>query len=79
MARDVYNEIWKLVQELTPDEQLELIGEIAELVRLHQIASRPQHSILEFRGLGKEVWEKIDVDQYLEEERNSWDREEELH
>jgi hypothetical protein len=33
----------------------------------------PLHSIMEFEGLGKEVWEGINVDDYLNEERNSWD------
>ena len=30
-------------------------------------------SVLELRGLGKEVWKEIDVDAYIENERNSWD------
>jgi len=30
-------------------------------------------SILELRGLGKELWEGIDPAKYIEEERNSWD------
>lgn len=38
-----------------------------------QETPKRQHSILELRGLGKEVWEGIDVDEYLEQERNSWD------
>ncbi len=33
---------------------------------------RPRRSIREFRGLGKELWREIDVDKYIEEERNSW-------
>jgi len=31
------------------------------------------HSILELEGLGKEIWEGIDVEKYIEEERNSWE------
>lgn len=30
-------------------------------------------SILGLRGLGKEVWEGIDVAEYIREERDSWD------
>lgn len=30
-------------------------------------------SILELQGLGKELWRRIDIDRYLEEERSSWD------
>ncbi len=29
--------------------------------------------------MGKELWEDIDVDKYIEEERNSWDRLEPEH
>ena len=32
-----------------------------------------QRSILELSGLGKEVWQGIDTDEYIEEERKSWD------
>lgn len=30
-------------------------------------------SILELQGLGKDLWRRLDVDRYLEEERRSWD------
>lgn len=30
-------------------------------------------SILELQGLGKDLWRRLDVDRYLEEERSSWD------
>ena len=29
-------------------------------------------SILEIRGLGKDIWETIDVPGYIEHERESW-------
>ena len=31
-----------------------------------------EHSILELRGLGKEVWQGVDVTEYLKSERESW-------
>jgi len=61
------------IQQLEPEEQLKLIEDVAALVQQYQLVARPLHSILELEGLGKEVWEGIDVDQYIEEERNSWD------
>jgi len=30
------------------------------------------HSILELKGLGREFWRSMDVDAYLDEERNAW-------
>ena len=34
---------------------------------------KPRRSIMELRGLGKEIWKDIDVEAYLNEERNSWE------
>lgn len=36
-------------------------------------ASHKQHSIRELRGLGMEIWAGIDAQQYIREERDSWD------
>jgi hypothetical protein len=30
------------------------------------------HSVLELKGLGKEFWRSIDVDEYIRKERDSW-------
>ena len=34
----------------------------------------PKHSLLELEGLGAEIWEGIDVAQYINEMRDEWDR-----
>lgn len=37
-------------------------------------AGRPKlHSILELRGLGKELWKDIDPVEHVRAERDSWD------
>ena len=74
MSTSAYEEVLSRAQSLTPDEQLRLIEELAAIIR-RQITARPKHSVTEFRGMGKEVWEGIDVEKYIEEERNSWDQE----
>ena len=33
-----------------------------------------KRSILELRGLGKEIWEGIDPVEYVKQERDSWER-----
>jgi hypothetical protein len=72
MSTYAYRQILDQVQQLTPEEQLQLLGDIVAILQHHQAAAKPQHSILELRGLGKEVWEGVDVDEYIEQERNSW-------
>ncbi len=74
MSTHAYHEVLNQVQRLTDDEKLQLLGDIAAMLR-HQSKARPRrkHSIKELRGLGKEIWQSIDVEKYIEEERNSWD------
>ena len=62
-------------QALTPDEQLQLIEELAAGIRRRcKIEAKPRHSILELEGLGKEIWEGIDAQEYINQERDSWDK-----
>ncbi len=35
---------------------------------------KPERSILELRGLGKEIWEGVDAQQYVDQIRAEWDR-----
>ncbi|MDP9371315.1 MAG: hypothetical protein M3Q65_02430 [Chloroflexota bacterium] len=67
-----YEEILAGVRKLEPVEQLRLLETLAVLVRQRVTVGR-QHSILELRGLGKEIWQDIDVQAYIDEERDSWD------
>ncbi len=72
MPDTAYYQILNQVQRLSPDDQLLLLEDIAALVRQH-IAKRPRRSILELEGLGKEIWEGIDAQEYVNKERSSWD------
>jgi len=72
MSNYTYEEVLKQVLHLTPEDQLELLKVLTNIV-LPRVTIRPQHSILEFEGLGKEIWQDIDVEKYIEEERNSWE------
>jgi hypothetical protein len=72
MSTYVYKEVLNHVEHLTPDEQLQLLQDLAAIVR-RRVMARPKHRITEFKGLGKELWQSIDVEKYIEEERNSWD------
>lgn len=46
-----------------------------EVLRILEEATRPSEtvSILELRGLGKELWKGIDPAIHVDEERSSWD------
>jgi hypothetical protein len=72
MSTSVYYEILGQAQRLTPADQVRLLEELTVFVR-HQITPQRRRSILELQGLGKEIWSSIDVQQYIDQERASWD------
>jgi hypothetical protein len=72
MLADSYQDILRRVQRLTIAEQNQLIEDIKRILRSNNV-EEPLHSILELEGLGMEVWKGVDVEKYIEEERNSWD------
>src|SRR5205085_9994949 len=73
VSTNEYQAVLNQALRLTPEEQLQLIEDIITVVR-HQVRARPRHSIMELEGLGKEVWEGVDAEKYIDEERNSWER-----
>lgn len=66
-----YRELRRQVENLTPDEQIRLLEEIASLVG-RQVSPKPKRSIMELEGLGKEIWQGVDAQGYVDQERASW-------
>lgn len=66
-----FNKVLSLIQHLSPPDQLLLSEELAGLIR-HKNASKTRRSILEIQGLGKEIWKEVDIHEYLDKERSSW-------
>ena len=72
MSTIAYYEVLDRAQRLAPADQLRLLEELAALVR-HQITAQKRRSILELEGLGKEIWQDVDAQEYIDRERASWD------
>ncbi|MBV9019290.1 MAG: hypothetical protein JO125_06890 [Chloroflexi bacterium] len=69
-----YHQILDQIQHLALDEQRQLLKDLEAVIRRREEAT-PLHDIMEFKGMAKELWKDVDVQKYLEEERNSWGRE----
>ncbi len=72
MSTHAYEDVLNRAQRLTPDEQLRLLEDLAAMVR-RRGAQQPKHNVMEFRGMAKEYWKGVDVEKFINEERNSWD------
>jgi len=66
-----FEEARDYLMHLAPEDQLELFKFLANIL-LPKVKIETQHSLLELEGLGKEAWEGIDAQQFINEERNSW-------
>ena len=66
-----YEDVLRSVESLTRAEQLRLMSELADYLRIHA-APEARTSILELQGLGKEIWKGIDAQAYVDGERAAW-------
>lgn len=63
------------IKPLTPSERLALIELIARDLAIQNdyIEKTPKHNITELHGLGKEIWEGLDAQEYVNGLRKEWD------
>jgi hypothetical protein len=61
----------QIAEKLSPEERARLAQELAE-PRADEYRTR--RSILELDGLGKEIWEGVDAQEYVNAERATWER-----
>ena len=72
MSAYAYEDALNIVQHLTHDERLRLLNDLEKLLRLEE-KPKPRHKITEFKGIAKDFWKDVDVQKFIDEERNSWD------
>jgi hypothetical protein len=73
------DQVLSMSEQLSPTDQLRLISLLSERLRddiaRDDIAlEREPIDLLSLTGLGAEVWQAVDVADYLEQERASWNR-----
>lgn len=60
------------IDSLKIEEQVNLIGILSSRLKNRVGKKRKKHSILELEGLGANIWKGIDVQKYVQKERESW-------
>jgi hypothetical protein len=58
------------IRGLPPEARLQLLALIAQDLAA---ASSKQHRITDLQGLGKEIWQGIDAQDYIDQMRREWD------
>ncbi len=62
-------QLLEAIQQLDAKERLIIMRELG---RSPNENGTDERSILSLRGLGKEVWADVDANEYIEQERDSW-------
>jgi hypothetical protein len=66
-----YNKVISEIKTLNLSDQLRLLEEMATLIR-KKTGKTKTRSILELKGKGKDIWKGLNVKNYIDEERSSW-------
>jgi hypothetical protein len=66
-------EILRQAKTLSVQERKELIKSLVDSLDVPEAVTRQQRRLSELRGLGKEIWEGIDAQKYVNQLRNEWD------
>jgi hypothetical protein len=59
------------IEKLDYNSKLNLLSRLVDLLKREKNIVPPS-SITNLKGLGKYVWQKVDTDLYLSEERGTW-------
>lgn len=73
IAINKLEQVLDLTAKLSAVDQLRLIERLIVQVRTQQERESAPVDMLSLAGMGAELWQKIDVDAYLEQERASWE------
>ncbi len=72
MSQVAYDQLVSKIESLTLPDQVRLLEQISVLVRKKTTRTSASRSIMELRGKGKGIWQRVDVKRYIDEERSSW-------
>lgn len=67
------DDVLVMSRQLPRADRLRLISLLSEDLRSEMESSGPLVDMLLLAGLGAELWQTVDVDAYLEQERTDWD------
>jgi hypothetical protein len=62
------------IKPLPRADRLQLLARIAQDLAVSDTTDEPEQSLLGLEGLGAEIWQGIDAQKYVDEQRDEWDR-----
>jgi hypothetical protein len=72
MVNEQTARLYKEITSLNLEQQLYILNRLF-MDTLHTLTAEPHLDITGLRGLGKEIWQGIDAQEYVNRERDSWE------
>ena len=70
-VKKVPDKLYRALQRRAEQDRRSVAQEVLYVLSRY-LQTPARHSIVELRGLGKELWKGIRVDRYLKAERDAW-------
>ena len=68
------NQILDEIKNLNYSEQVEILEGLVKIIKDYEINKRKNNcSLLDLKGLGKEIWKDVDIESYIDREREEWE------
>lgn len=67
-------EILAEARSLSIEERKQLMKGLIDLLAEPFLPSPQHHRLRELRGLGKEIWQGVDAQAYIEQQRDEWEQ-----
>jgi len=65
------NKIVREIEELDYSNQLNILSHVVNLLKKSD--EKKIYNLTDLKGLGKDIWQKYNVDDYIAKERAAWD------
>ncbi len=65
--------VLKAAKKLSVADQLKLISLISEDISHQALERTRRHKLMDLAGVGSELWEGIEAQEYVRQERESWE------
>ncbi len=71
-VKNLPDKLYKTLKARAKQQHRSIAQEVTHILAA-ALETSPPHSILELRGLGKELWKTVDPAEHVASERDSWD------
>ena len=66
------DKITREIEGLDYDNKINLMARMVSMLKWTPV-SKKSYKITDLKGLGKDIWKNVDVEDFIQKERESWD------